>query len=139
MINHARECAVAIDFDLDKKANVYTFDPSTIDLYLSVFWWAEFCKTKGAIKLHAMLDVKTSTPSYINITTDSVHDVYILDQLKYESCGYYILDRDYLDFKRLYRIHHHEAYFVTRTISNTQLIECTYSKQIKKLGYLPTR
>ena len=67
MIDQARECAVTRDFELDIKANVYAFDSSTIDLCLSVFWWAEFRKTKGAIKLHAMLDVKTSIPSYIHI------------------------------------------------------------------------
>lgn len=68
MIDLARECSLTKDFELDIKANVYAFDSSTIDLCLSVFWWAEFRKTKGAIKLHAMLDVKTSIPCYIHIT-----------------------------------------------------------------------
>jgi len=131
MIDQARECAVTRDFELDIKANVYAFDSSTIDLCLSVFWWAEFRKTKGAIKLHTMLDVKTSIPSYIHITTASVHDVNILDQLKYESGGYYILDRGYLDYRRLYRIHRHEAYFVTRAKSNTQF-KRMYSNEVNK-------
>jgi len=136
MIAQARECAVTRDFELDIKANVYAFDSSTIDLCLSVFWWAEFRKTKGAIKLHTMLDVKTSIPSYIHITNASVHDVNILDQLKYESGGYYILDRGYLDFGRLYRIHRHEAYFVTRAKSNTQFKRMYSRKADKELGVL---
>ncbi|MDF1575721.1 MAG: IS4 family transposase [Bacteroidales bacterium] len=136
MIDQARQCAVTRDFELDIKANVYAFDSSTIDLCLSVFWWAEFRKTKGAIKLHAMLDVKTSIPSYIYITNASVHDVNILDQLKYETGGYYILDRGYLDFGRLYRIHRHEAYFVTRAKSNTQFKRMYSHKADKESGVL---
>ena len=136
MLDQARECAVTRDFELDIKANVYAFDSSTIDLCLSVFWWAEFRKTKGAIKLHAMLDVKTSIPSYIHITNASVHDVNILDQLKYESGGYYILDRGYLAFGRLYRIHRHEAYFVTRAKSNTQFKRMYSYKTDKESGVL---
>jgi len=136
MIDQARQCAVTRDFELDIKANVYAFDSSTIDLCLSVFWWAEFRKTKGAIKLHAMLDVKTSIPSYIHITNASVHDVNILDQLKYETGGYYILDRGYLDFGRLYRIHRHEAYFVTRAKSNTQFKRMYSHKADKETGVL---
>jgi len=82
LINQARECSAVKDFELDIKANIYAFDSSTIDLCLSVFWWAEFRKTKGAIKLHALYDVKTSIPSYIYITKASVHDVNLLDLLK---------------------------------------------------------
>lgn len=136
MIDQARECAVTRDFELDIKANVYAFDSSTIDLCLSVFWWAEFRKTKGAIKLHTMLDVKTSIPSYIHVTNASVHDVNILDQLKYEPGGYYILDRGYLDFGRLYKIHRHGAYFVTRAKSNTQFKRMYSHKADKKAGVL---
>jgi len=131
MIDIARASAVTKDFELDIKTNVYAFDASIIDLCLSVFWWAEFRKTKGGIKLHAMLDVKTSIPSYIHITKASVHEVNILDLLKYESGGYYILDRGYLDFRRLYRIHRHEAYFVTRAKSNTQFNRM-YSRKVDK-------
>ena len=78
-----------------------------------------------------MLDVKTSIPSYIHITKASVHEVNILDHLKYETGGYYILDRGYLDFRRLYRIHRHEAYFVTRSKSNTQFNRM-YSRKVDK-------
>lgn len=131
MIDIARTSAVTKDFELDIKTNVYAFDASIIDLCLSVFWWAEFRKTKGGIKLHAMLDVKTSIPSYIHITKASVHEVNILDLLKYETGGYYILDRGYLDFRRLYRIHRHEAYFVTRAKSNTQFNRM-YSRKVDK-------
>lgn len=136
MIDQARKCSVVKDFELDIKTNVYAFDSSIIDLCLSVFWWAEFRKTKGAIKLHALYDVKTSIPSYIYITKASVHDVNLLDQLKYEPGGYYILDRGYLDYRRLYRIHRHEAYFVTRAKSNTRFNRMYSNKVNKELGVL---
>lgn len=83
LINEARNTSIK-DFELNIKSNVYAFDSSTIDLCLSVFWWAEFRKTKGGIKLHALYNVKTSIPSCIYITTASVHDVNLLDLLKYE-------------------------------------------------------
>ena len=136
MIDLARECSLTKDFELDIKANVYAFDSSTIDLCLSVFWWAEFRKTKGAIKLHAMLDVKTSIPCYIHITKASIHDVNILDNLRYENGGYYILDRGYLDFVRLYKIHRHEAYFITRARSNTRFKRMYSNKIDKESGVL---
>ncbi len=136
MIDQARKCSMVKDFELDIKTNVYAFDSSIIDLCLSVFWWAEFRKTKGAIKLYALYDVKTSVPSYIYITKASVQNVNLLDQLKYEPGGYYILDRGYLDYRRLYRIHRHEAYFVTRAKSNTQFNRMYSNKVNKELGVL---
>jgi hypothetical protein len=136
MIDLARKCSVVKDFELDIKANVYAFDSTIIDLCLSVFWWAEFRKTKGAIKMHALYDVKISIPSYIYITKASVHDVNLLDQLKFEPGGYYILDRGYLDYRRLYRIHRHEAYFITRAKSNTRFNRMYSYKVDKKSGVL---
>ena len=87
MIDQAGEYVVTRDFDLDIKAKDYAFDSITTDLCLSVFWWVEFRKTKGSIKMHTMLDVKTSIPSYIHITKASVHDLNLHDLLQYESGG----------------------------------------------------
>lgn len=102
LISQARECCITdSDFNLSITGNVYAFDASVIDLCLNVFWWAKFRKNKGAIKLHTLYDVKTAIPIFIHITTGSVHDVHGLDTLVYEQDGYYILDRGYVDFKRL--------------------------------------
>jgi len=131
LISEARKVTTIKDFDLDIKSNVYAFDSSTIDLCLSVFWWAEFRKTKGGIKLHTLLDVKTSIPSCILITKASVHDVNVLDLLKYEPGGYYILDRGYTDFERLHRINQHSAYFVTRARTNMRFNRM-YSNNVDK-------
>jgi hypothetical protein len=136
MIDQARKYSFNKDFELNIKTNVYAFDSSTIDLCLSVFWWAEFRKTKGAVKLHALLDVKTSIPCYICITKASVHDVNLLDQLKYEPGGYYILDRGYLDCKRLYKLNRYDAYFITRAKTNTHFNRLYSNKVNRKAGIL---
>jgi hypothetical protein len=81
LINEAREATIVKDFDLRIKSNIYAFDSSTIDLCLSVFWWAEFRKIKGVLKLHTLYNVKTSIPSCIYITKASIHDVNVLDLL----------------------------------------------------------
>lgn len=135
LIAQARECCIAdSDFKLPITGNVYAFDASVIDLCLNVFWWAKFRKNKGAIKLHTLYDVKTSIPTFIHITTGSVHDVHGLDALVYEQDGYYILDRGYVDFKRLYIIHQQKAFFVTRAKDNTQLQRVYSSKVDKSTG-----
>lgn len=136
LIKEARDTSVVKDFDLNIKSNIYAFDSSTIDLCLSVFWWAEFRKTKGGVKLHILFDVKTSILSCIHITKASVHDVNLLDVLQYEYGGYYILDRGYIDFKRLYRIHLHSAFFVTRTKTNFRFRKMYSNKINKKRGVL---
>jgi hypothetical protein len=118
LIDEARRVTAPRNFDLNIKSNVYAFDATTIDLCLSVFWWAEFRKTKGGIKLHTLFDVKTSIPACILITKASVHEVNALDLLSYEPGGYYILDRGYTDFIRLYRINQHSAFFITRARTN---------------------
>jgi len=131
LIDEARRVTTVRNFDLNIKSNVYAFDSSTIDLCLSVFWWAEFRKTKGGVKLHTLFDVKTSIPSCILITKASVNDMNALDLLKYEPGGYYILDRGYTDYERLYRITRHSAYFVTRTKKNIRF-KRMYSKNVEK-------
>ncbi len=97
---------------------VYALDATTIDLCLSVFSWAPFRKTKAAIKLHTLLDLRGSIPSFIHITSGKVHDVNVLDLLMIEPGAFYVMDRGYLDFKRLYRVHTEGAFFVTRAKSN---------------------
>jgi len=137
LISKAREyCITDSDFNLSITGNVYAFDASVIDLCLNVFWWAKFRKNKGAIKLHTLYDVKTSIPTFIHITTGSVHDVHGLDALVYEQDGYYILDRGYVDFKRLYIIHQQKAFFVTRAKDNAQLKRVYSSKVDKATGVL---
>ena len=135
MISIARSCCLNdTDFHLSIKSNVYAFDATVIDLCLNVFWWATFRKAKGAIKLHTLYDVKTSIPSFLHITAGDVHDVNGLDVLTYEVGAYYILDRGYVDFERLYIIHKNHAFFVTRAKKNTQLIRVKSSKVNKKAG-----
>ena len=132
LIEQARKSSIVDqDFQLNIDGNVYAFDSTTIDLCLSVFWWAEFRKTKGGIKLHTLYDIKTSIPSFIHVSTASLHDVNALDLLYYEPGGYYILDRGYIDFSRLYRIHQRLAFFVTRAKDNLQY-QRMYSNKVRK-------
>lgn len=135
MIGIARSCCLQdTDFCLGLKGNVYAFDATVIDLCLNVFWWATFRRAKAAVKLHTLYDVRTSIPSFVHITKGDVHDVNGLDELTYEAGAYYMLDRGYVDFERLYRIHQHQAFFVTRAKRNTQLIRMYSSKANKKTG-----
>ena len=108
------------DFEFSKKieGNVYAFDSTTIDLCLSVFWWAPFRKAKAAIKIHTLMDVRRSIPVFMYISEGNVHDVQGLDQLGYEAGGYYVLDKAYVDFKRLFILHEAHAFFITRAKEN---------------------
>ena len=107
---------LAVDLD----ATVYAFDATTIDLCLSVYPWAPFRSAKAAIKLHTLLDLRGAIPSFIHITDGKTHEVNILDALIIEPGAYYLLDRGYLDFGRLFAIHQAQAFFVTRAKSNTK-------------------
>jgi hypothetical protein len=121
LIDLARKSSITDqDFQLDIEGKVYAFDATIIDLCLSVFWWAEFRKTKGGIKLHTLYDIKTSIPCFVHVSPASVHDVNALDLLYYEPGGYYILDRGYVDYERLFRIHQSSAFFVIRAKDNLQ-------------------
>ena len=100
--------------------NVYAFDSTTIDLCLSVFWWAKFRKRKGGIKIHTLYDIETLIPSFFHITTASVHDSKVMDEIPYETGAYYIFDRGYNHFKSLFRIETIGSYFVVRAKSNLQ-------------------
>jgi len=108
----------SIGIDLDEP--VYAFDSTTIELCLALFPWARFRRRKGAIKLHTLLDIRGSIPSFIWLSTGKVHDVHGLDHLIFEPGSFYLFDRGYLDFQRLYRIHTSGAFFVTRAKRNMQ-------------------
>jgi len=104
--------------DLFENHSIYAIDTTTIDLCLNVFWWAKFRKNKGAIKLHTVLDIKTEIPCFIHITDGKTHDVKVLDDIEFEVNGFYIMDRGFIDYERLYSIHEQKAYFVTRAKTN---------------------
>ena len=104
--------------DVNLKGRVFAIDATVIDLCLAVFWWASFRSTKAAVKLHTILDLKTSIPEFILVTEGDVHDVKVLDSFVIEKGSYYVMDKAYIDFKRLYRIHNERAYFVVRAKTN---------------------
>ena len=103
---------------LDLKDTVYALDASTIDLCLSVFSWAPFRSTKAAVKLHTLLDLRGKIPSFLHISDGKLHDVNVLDMLLPEAGAFYVMDRGYVDFQRLYRLHEAKSFFVTRAKSN---------------------
>ena len=107
---------------------VYALDSTTMDLCLSLCPWAKFRKTKGAVKMHTVLDLRGSIPIFVDITNANVHDVNILDTIPIEAGSYYIMDKGYTDFNRLYnKIHKEQAFFVTRSKDNINFI--TVEKQ----------
>ncbi len=137
MIAIARECVIKeTDFILAIAGNVYAFDSTTIDLCLNVFWWANFRKAKGAIKVHTLFDIKTSIPTFIHITEGAIHDVNALDELTYEAGGFYVMDKAYIDFGRLYIIHEARAFFVTRAKDNLNFKRISSSELDKKNGII---
>lgn len=119
------------DFVLDIDSTVYALDSSTIDLCLSTFPWAKFRKKKAAVKLHTLMDLRGSIPTFIAITTGKVHDVNILDQLIYEAGAFYVFDKGYYDFTRLFRIEKAKAFFVIRAKSNLKFRRL-YSQKVDK-------
>jgi len=107
-------------FGIDLQQTVYALDATTIDLCLSMFPWATFRQTKAAIKLHTLLDLRGNIPTFISISDGKLHDVNILDVLPIEPGAFYIMDRGYLDYARLYTITQATGFFVTRTKSNSK-------------------
>jgi hypothetical protein len=114
MITQARSLYAHERLDLDLDATVYALDATTIDLCLALFDWAPFRSTKAAIKLHTLLDLRGAIPAFIHISDGKMHDVNVLDFLPIEPGAFYVMDRGYLDFARLYKIHQAGAFFVTR-------------------------
>lgn len=130
MIAEAREKRKTKIFDIG--GNVYAFDSTTIDLCLAVFWWAKFRKRKGGIKVHTLYDIETPIPTFFHITTASVNDVKAMDVIPYEQGSYYVFDRGYNDFKRLYKINTIEAYFVVRAKKNLQFKPIKWKRRLPK-------
>jgi hypothetical protein len=119
LIKEAKQLYLGDDgLEVQLKNNVFAIDATTIDLCLSTFYWATFRSTKGGIKLHTQLDLKTSIPEFILFSNASVHDVNVLDVISFEANSFYIMDRGYVDYQRLYRIHLCNAFFVTRAKDN---------------------
>lgn len=134
LISIARNKRASEDFAI--KGKVYAFDSSTIDLCLSVFWWAKFRKTKGGIKLHTLFDITTQIPAFIHITPAAVNDMNAMDHLIYEEGAYYVFDRGYVDFSRLYTITQRKAFFVIRAKSSLKYHRIYSSKVDKMTGVL---
>ena len=114
LITRARALYANDSFGVELAQTVYALDATTIDLCLALFPWAKFRKHKGAVKLHTLLDLRGSIPTVVIITHGKVHEVNILDQLSFEAGAFYVMDRGYLDFARLYKLHLASAFFVTR-------------------------
>jgi hypothetical protein len=131
LIDHARKICTASDFDVDVAGNVYAIDSTTIDLCLNVFWWAPFRKTKAAVKVHTQYDIKSQVPTFVLISDGLLHDVNILDSIEFEPGAFYIMDKAYIDFARLYQIHKAGSFFVLRLQVN-QDFRRLYSKKVDK-------
>ena len=134
LIAQARKLYANDDFGLDLKQTAYAFDSSTIDLCLSLFPWATFCKHKAAIKLHTLMDLRGSIPCFISITDGKTHDVNLLDLLSLEAGAFYVMDRGYIDFVRLYRFNQEQAFFITRAKSNLDYARRDYRHVDKTTG-----
>ena len=131
LIVRARALYATEPLDVDLSQTVYALDSTTIDLCLSVFEWAPFRSTKAAIKLHTLLDLRGNIPTFIHISDGKMHDVNVLDWLPIEAGAFYLMDRGYLDFERLHRLHQAQSFFVTRAKSNLKA-ERRYSRAVDK-------
>jgi len=118
LIVKARALYVDEEFGVELANTVYALDATTIDLCLSMFPWAPFRSTKAALKLHTLLDLRGAIPTFIHISDGKMHDVNVLDLLVIEAGAFYVMDRGYLDFKRLYELDQARAFFVTRARRN---------------------
>ena len=131
LIGIARRLYAAEPFGVDLKETVYALDASTIDLCLSVFAWAPFRSTKAAIKLHTLFDLRGNIPTFLHISDGKLHDVNVLDLLLPQPGAFYVMDRAYLDFERLARLHAAGSFFVTRAKSNLKA-ERRYSHPVDR-------
>jgi transposase len=132
LIEQAKQLYIGTNqLDIDLQGDIFALDSTTIDLCFDVFWWATFRSTKAAIKIHTLLDCKTSIPEFIFISEGNVHDVNTLDKIQIKEGAYYIMDKAYVDFGRLFTIHKKKAFFVVRAKENLQFI-IIKSKTINK-------
>jgi hypothetical protein len=120
LIRIARRLYAKEPLGVELSETVYALDSTTIDLCLSLFPWAPFRQTKAAVKLHTLLDLRGAIPTFIHISDGKLHDVNVLDLLVAESGAFYVMDRGYLDFERLYTLHQAGSFFVTRAKSNSK-------------------
>ena len=134
LIHRARSLYAADRFDVDLQATAYAFDSTTIDLCMSLFPWARFRKHKSAVKLHTLIDLRGSIPCFVHITDGKVADVNALDYLLLEAGAFYMIDRGYIDFARLYVFVQSLAYFVTRAKSNLDYLRTTSRPVDKSTG-----
>jgi Domain of unknown function (DUF4372)/Transposase DDE domain len=118
LIRRARKLYASDALDVGLDNTIYALDSSTVDLCLSLFEWAPFRSTKAAIKLHTLLDLRGAIPAFIHISDGKLHDVNVLDILTFEAGAFYVMDRGYVDFERLYALHRTGAFFVTRAKRN---------------------
>lgn len=131
LINIARKLYADDDFAVAIKQTAYAFDSTTIDLCLSLFPWARFRKRKGAVKLHTLIDLRGNIPCFIYITEGKVHDVKALDKLILEPGAFYIMDKAYIDFSRLYMFTQNLSFFVVRAKKNLDFSR-KYSRKVDK-------
>src|ERR1700674_5305581 len=131
LIRQARKLYAVDNFGVELTETAYALDATTIDLCLSVFPWAPFRSTKAAVKMHTLLDLRGNIPSFIHISDGKMHDVNVLDLLLPEPGAYYVMDRGYLDFERLYHLHEAGSFFVTRAKSNLKA-ERRYSHPVDR-------
>lgn len=136
LINKAKELYKDEKLFDEPDETIYALDSTTIDLCLTLFPWAKFRKTKSAIKLHTLLNLQNNIPSFIHVTDGSVHDVNILDVLITEIGAYYIIDKGYIDYERLYSLNLNNAYFVTRAKSNMKFRRVYTHKIDKSTGLI---
>ncbi len=131
LINKAKSLYANEQLGLDLQSTVYALDSTTIDLCMSLFPWARFRKTKSAIRLHTLMNLRGNIPEFIHISDGKMHDVNILDLLVPTISAFYIMDRAYLDFKRLYTLHQQRAFFITRAKTNLSFMR-RYSHDVDK-------
>ena len=136
LIRRARKLYQHDELGLELQNTVYALDATTIDLCLSLFDWAPFRSTKAAIKLHTLLDLRGAIPAFIHISDGKMHEVNVLDFLPLEAGAFYVMDRGYLDFTRLYKMHQAGAFFVTRAKSNLSFRRIYSAPVNKDLGVI---
>jgi len=134
LIDIARKLYATEDFGVELKQAVYALDSTTIDLCLSLFPWAKFRKHKAAVKIHTLMDLRGSIPCFIRITDGKVHDVNILDELVLEAGSFYVMDRGYIDFARLYTFTQNLSFFITRAKDNLDYRRLYYRRVDKTTG-----
>ena len=134
LIRIARKLYASDDFGVTLEQTAYAFDSTTIDLCLSLFPWARFRKRKGGVKMHTLLDLRGNIPCFVRVTDAKTHDVNILDELVLEPGAFYVMDRGYIDFRRLYAFNQSLAFFVTRSKRNLAYSRRSYRQVDKSTG-----